>query len=57
MGFDPNVWFNHVEVAAARGISREPVIYVRNIYKYFVAYAHLQHMQATRDAAMEAERE
>lgn len=37
-GLDPNVWFNHVEIAAGRTISREPVTYVRNIYKYFVAY-------------------
>jgi membrane-bound lytic murein transglycosylase MltF len=54
MGFDPNVWFGHVEVAAARAISREPVIYVRNIYKYYVAYKHLQEMQAARDAAVES---
>lgn len=37
MGLDPNVWFSNVEVAAARVISREPVIYVRNIYKYYVS--------------------
>ena len=38
MGLDPNQWFNHVEVAASRMISREPVVYVRNIYKYYIAY-------------------
>jgi len=37
MNLDPNVWFSNVEVAAARVISREPVIYVRNIYKYYVS--------------------
>ena len=46
MGFDPNTWFGHVEVAAAKAISREPVIYVRNIYKYYVAFKRLQKMQA-----------
>lgn len=35
---DPNVWFDNVEIAAAITISREPVTYVRNIYKYYVAY-------------------
>ncbi len=38
MGFDRNIWFGHVEVAAAATISREPVIYVRNIFKYYTAY-------------------
>ncbi len=38
MGFDPNVWLDNVEIAAGKAISREPVTYVRNIYKYCVAY-------------------
>jgi soluble lytic murein transglycosylase-like protein len=38
MGLDPNVWFDSVELAAARVISREPVIYVRNILKYYASY-------------------
>ncbi len=42
MGFDRNTWFGHVEVAAAVAISREPVIYVRNIYKYYIAYKLLE---------------
>jgi len=37
-GLDPNVWFNNVEVIAARRIGRETVRYVGNIYKYYVAY-------------------
>jgi len=38
MGLDPNVWFQNVEVAAAREIGRETVQYVSNIYKYYIAY-------------------
>jgi membrane-bound lytic murein transglycosylase MltF len=38
LGLDPNVWLDNVEIAAAIVISREPVTYVRNIYKYYVAY-------------------
>ena len=38
MGLDPNVWLDNVEIAAAKAISREPVVYVRNIYRYHVAY-------------------
>ncbi len=37
-GLDPNVWFNNVEVVAARRIGRETVQYVSNIYKYYIAY-------------------
>lgn len=37
-GLDPNRWFDHVEIIAARRIGRETVDYVRNIYKYYVAY-------------------
>jgi membrane-bound lytic murein transglycosylase MltF len=37
-GRDPNRWFDHVEVLAARQIGREPVTYVTNVYKYTVAY-------------------
>ena len=48
MGFDPNRWFGHVEVAAAKHISREPVIYVRNIFKYFIAYKHLEEITRLR---------
>jgi membrane-bound lytic murein transglycosylase MltF len=38
MGLDSNVWFQNVEVVAAREIGRETVQYVSNIYKYFVSY-------------------
>lgn len=37
-GLDPNVWFNNVELIAAREIGAETVTYVSNIYKYYVAY-------------------
>jgi len=36
--FDPNIWFNNVEVVAAKRIGRETVQYVSNIYKYYTAY-------------------
>jgi len=38
MGYDPNQWFNNVEVPAAKTIGRETTQYVANIYKYYVAY-------------------
>ncbi len=38
LGLNPNEWFDHVEVVAAKRIGRETVQYVSNIYKYYVAY-------------------
>jgi membrane-bound lytic murein transglycosylase MltF len=35
---DENVWFDNVEIVAARRIGMETVTYVRNIYKYYLAY-------------------
>ena len=37
-GLDPNIWFDNVEVIAARRIGRETVDYVSNTYKYWVAF-------------------
>ncbi|MEM7055011.1 MAG: transporter substrate-binding domain-containing protein [Pseudomonadota bacterium] len=44
-GLDPNQWFDHVEVLAAQDIGRETVNYVRNIYKYYVAYRMILRQQ------------
>lgn len=44
-GLDPNRWFDHVEVIAAREIGRETVNYVRNIFKYYVAYRMIMQQQ------------
>lgn len=37
-GLNPNLWFNNVELIAARRIGRETVHYVSNIFKYYIAY-------------------
>jgi membrane-bound lytic murein transglycosylase MltF len=37
-GYDRNIWFNNVEIIAARRIGRETVTYVSNIFKYYVGY-------------------
>ena len=37
-GHDPNIWVDNVELIAARVIGRETIRYVRNIFKYYVAY-------------------
>jgi membrane-bound lytic murein transglycosylase MltF len=51
-GLDPNVWFNSVELIAARRVGQETVVYVRNIYKYYVAYKLQLDMLEARRAAL-----
>jgi len=50
-GYDPNLWFDNVEVMAARDIGRETVQYVSNILKYYVAYRLSVQKQLERDQA------
>ena len=50
-GFDPNIWFQNVEIIAGRKIGRETVQYVGNIFKYYVAYK-LAYEQMERDEAV-----
>ena len=57
MGYDPNVWFDNVEVMAAKDIGRETVQYVANILKYYVAYRLTIKQQLQREQAREQARE
>jgi membrane-bound lytic murein transglycosylase MltF len=52
-GVNPDVWFNQVEHVAARMLGQETVKYVRNVFKYNVAYKLAQETQADRTAALE----
>jgi membrane-bound lytic murein transglycosylase MltF len=56
-GLDPTVWFGSVEYVVARRVGREPVTYVSNIFKYYVAYqaseALLRARKGARDDAAE----
>ncbi|MCU0578111.1 MAG: transglycosylase SLT domain-containing protein [Desulfobacterota bacterium] len=50
-GLDPDKWFNNVELVVAEKIGQETTTYVRNIYKYYVAYRlTLEAEEATRKA-------
>jgi hypothetical protein len=48
---DPNLWFDNVEFVAADPIRRETVQYVRNIYKYYIAYKLILAQVEERKAA------
>ncbi len=55
-GLDPNVWFGNVEQVVAREVGQEPVRYVANIYKYYVAYRLVMETQQERKEAREEAR-
>jgi membrane-bound lytic murein transglycosylase MltF len=50
-GLDPDKWFNNVEIVTAQKIGMQTTTYVRNIYKYYVAYRlQLGARETARDA-------
>jgi len=52
-GLDPDKWFNNVEIVVGEEIGTETTTYVRNIYKYYVAYHLTLEAQATAQQARE----
>jgi membrane-bound lytic murein transglycosylase MltF len=51
LGFNRNEWFGNVEMIVADRVGLEPVHYVRNILKYYVAYSGVNEVVAERDRA------
>jgi len=55
-GYNPNKWFDNVEMIAAKEIGRETVQYVSNILKYYMVYRlsilRLQQRKVERDSLM-----
>jgi membrane-bound lytic murein transglycosylase MltF len=52
-GLDPNVWFGNVERVVADRVGQEPVRYVSNIFKYYVAYKLAAEQRAERKMVRE----
>ena len=57
-GYDPNLWFDNVEVIVAEQVGRETVQYVSNTFKYYLTYrwintADAEHAAARRATGME----
>lgn len=47
-GLNPNLWFDNVEIMAAREIGKETVQYVSNIYKFYASYRALSYYASQR---------
>ena len=52
-GLDPDRWFGNVELVAADRIGRETVEYVRNVYKYYIAFGLIEERMAFRSEALD----
>ena len=50
-GLDPDKWFNNVEIVVSERIGTETTTYVRNIYKYYVAYKLTKDAQQAQHGA------
>jgi membrane-bound lytic murein transglycosylase MltF len=55
-GLNPDKWFNHVELVTAEKVGIETTTYVRNVYKYYVAYTLMRETQAEQKNARESVR-
>ena len=53
-GLDPDLWFNNVELVTAEKIGIETTTYVRNIFKYYVAYKLMFDIQEAQKKARDA---
>jgi membrane-bound lytic murein transglycosylase MltF len=53
-GLDPDKWFNNVEIVTAEKVGIETTTYVRNIYKYYVAYTLMLAAREEQRKAREA---
>ena len=49
-GLDPNVWCGNVEQVVSARVGREPVDYVSNIFKYYIAYRLVMQEEERREA-------
>jgi membrane-bound lytic murein transglycosylase MltF len=49
-GYDPNLWFDNVEIVVAHEVGLEPVNYVANIMKYYVTFTLMAEDRAIKDA-------
>jgi membrane-bound lytic murein transglycosylase MltF len=52
-GLDPDKWFNNVEIVTAKKIGIETTTYVRNIFKYYVAYKMMVDVEEEKKKALE----
>lgn len=53
-GYDPNLWFGNVEMLVRKDVGEEPIKYVMNVNKYYVAFSLANEAYRDRTAIKEA---
>ena len=54
-GLDPNRWFHHVERVTLEKVGEEPVRYVENVHRYYMAYRLSEGLEAEGDLIRQSE--
>jgi membrane-bound lytic murein transglycosylase MltF len=53
-GYDPNLWFGHVEMLVRKEVGREPIKYVMNVNKYYVTFKLAEEAYLNRTSIKQA---
>ncbi|MCG3864519.1 MULTISPECIES: lytic transglycosylase F [unclassified Photobacterium] len=48
-GYNPDIWFNNVEIITRKHIGKQPVVYVTNINRYYIVYKQLMSLKKYRE--------
>ncbi|WP_318465942.1 MltF family protein [Photobacterium leiognathi] len=48
-GYNPDIWFNNVEVVTRKHIGKQPIVYVTNINRYYIVYKQLMSLKKYRE--------
>ena len=53
IGYNPNQWFDNVEIVVAKEVGREPIRYIDNILKNYVVYNMIVERMEMRNRALD----
>lgn len=48
-GYNPDIWFNNVEIVTRKHIGKQPIVYVTNINRYYIVYKQLMSLKKYRE--------
>lgn len=51
-GYNPDIWFNNVEIITRKHIGKQPVVYVTNINRYYIVYKQLMRLKKHREKSI-----
>ena len=51
-GYNPDIWFNNVELITRKHIGIQPIVYVNNINRYFIVYKQIMKLKRFRDSGI-----